>query len=179
MEHDVLVLATGAIPTDVEDLTGERNHSVRAEDVLVGKESVGKNVIIAGGGLVGCEIALFLMDRCQQITIIEKLDDIALDTNILAAEDIKRRMTDRNIEVLTRTFVDKIVETGVVVMDKDWKRRAIEGDSVVVALGYRPDRSLSDELSKREIPFIEAGDCVQRGGLLTCIRQAWDISLNL
>lgn len=60
-QFDAVVLATGAIPKTIPlPAHGETMPVYLAEDVLCGKEIPGKNVVIVGGGAVGCETADFL-----------------------------------------------------------------------------------------------------------------------
>ncbi len=179
MNYDTLIVATGAIPVEPEIPGVGTGNVSKAEDVLTGRREAGKKVVVAGGGLVGCETALFLSEKGIQTVLIEKLDDVASDTNALSAEDLKRRLKDRNVKLLTRCNVEKIEDRGVVVADKNWDHYHVEADSVVLAFGYLPERDLANELAKQKIAFFDIGDCVKRGNLMKCIHQAWGLAMAL
>jgi len=98
---DVVILATGAIPL-IPDLPGIKDQSVcTAWEILEGKKKVGdKMVLIVGGGTVGCETALYLAPNNKKVTIIEMLNDIALDMEFLNRMDLMSKIQEANIEVL-------------------------------------------------------------------------------
>ena len=58
MKPDVVIAATGGVPL-IPKITGiKEKNVVVAEDVFDNKVKVGKDVVIIGGGTIGCEIAL-------------------------------------------------------------------------------------------------------------------------
>ena len=64
---DVVIIATGASPL-VPDIPGATNENVvLATDVLKGHRQAGQNVIIVGGGMVGCETAEFLAVKGKKV----------------------------------------------------------------------------------------------------------------
>ena len=71
---DEIILATGSNPKMLKIPGAEM---LAAEDVLTEKADAGKSTIIIGGGLVGCETALWLKkDRNVDVTIVELMQDI-------------------------------------------------------------------------------------------------------
>ncbi len=64
---DVLIVATGATSL-VPDIPGvDGQNVVSADDVLTGARTVSGNVLIVGGGMVGCETAEFLVERVKGV----------------------------------------------------------------------------------------------------------------
>ena len=64
-------MATGANPI-VPGITGIHRGSVMsAVDLLKGKKTAGDRVVIVGGGLIGCEVAIWLADKGRQTIIVE------------------------------------------------------------------------------------------------------------
>lgn len=55
-QADVVIVATGSTPRNMQ-FEGTQT-SYPAKDVLLGKVNVGNNVLVVGGGLVGCETVL-------------------------------------------------------------------------------------------------------------------------
>ena len=51
-------------------------NAVLANEVLTNKVAAKDNVVVIGGGLVGCELALHLAQNGKKVTIIEALPDI-------------------------------------------------------------------------------------------------------
>lgn len=75
-KSDVLIIATGSTSL-VPDIPGvDGQNVVSVEDVLTGARTVSGNILIVGGGMVGCETAEFLVERVKgvnQVTVIEML----------------------------------------------------------------------------------------------------------
>ena len=63
---DAIVLASGALPSTPGIKGVGSEHVVYAFDVIAGKVSVGKKVVVVGGGLVGVETADFLVSRARK-----------------------------------------------------------------------------------------------------------------
>ena len=43
------------------------------------RKETGETIVVAGGGLVGCETALYLAEKCERVTIVEMLERILRD----------------------------------------------------------------------------------------------------
>ena len=71
---DVVIIATGSTAI-VPKIPGvEKRNVLKAVDLLLGKVTAEDTVVVAGGGLVGCETALYLAERGKKVTIVELLD---------------------------------------------------------------------------------------------------------
>lgn len=93
----VVVLSTGATPI-VPPIPGVKGRNVvLASEVLDGKVPVGKEVVIIGGGAVGCETALYVAKlgsmRPEVAMFLLKNDIIDLPTALKRASRGKRKVT--------------------------------------------------------------------------------------
>ena len=78
---EVAVIATGANPL-IPTIPGVENKNVTsAVDLHWSKKRAGENVLVAGGGLTGCDTALFLAQEGKKVTIVEMLPNVAFDLN--------------------------------------------------------------------------------------------------
>ena len=76
IKPDVVILATGAkefIP-QIKGISAD--NVVTALDVLKKNVSVGDNVVVVGGGLIGVETADFLAKQGKQVIVFEMLKSI-------------------------------------------------------------------------------------------------------
>jgi 2-enoate reductase len=161
MAPDVVFLATGSIPI-IPEIPGIEKEKVGiAGDVLLGKKKVGKSVVVVGGGLVGCETALYLAQKGKKVTIVEILGGIARDMFAINRMHLIKLLIDSGVRILMETTVSEITDDGVVVIDKDGKRSKLENDSVVLALGLKADRKLADALGDTVSETRVIGDCVE------------------
>ena len=76
---DAVIVATGSNPL-VLPIPGINDTGViHAGDLLDGKASVGKKVLVVGGGMVGCEVVDFLGELGHEVSVIELRDQLGPD----------------------------------------------------------------------------------------------------
>jgi len=170
MNPDVVFIATGSMPI-IPDLPGiEKGNVVAAIDLLLGKREAGQSVIVIGGGLVGCETALYLTQKGKKLTIVETLNDILRDTFRINRTHLQELLADAGIQVFTSTKVLEITDDGIIIADK-YSEKKIKADTVVLAVGFKSDKNLSETLNG-QIPHVyEVGDCLEPGKVINAI---WD-----
>jgi len=172
---DVVIIATGAVP-DIPSIPGvDKEHVVIAEDVIGGKTSFGKRVIVAGGGHVGVETADYITDKglADKVTIIERLPLIGSD--MYAAT--RRYLVDvvlhqAGVAMVTDMHIDEIVDGGVVATDKEWNRHMFEADTVVLAIGYTPRMQLYEAIKGKVPELYRIGDCINARKIADAVREA-------
>jgi 2-enoate reductase len=71
---DAVIVATGSTPKVFP--LGDDEKVYTAADVLLKKKDPGQKTVIIGGGLVGCETALWLKRQGKNVTIIEALEQL-------------------------------------------------------------------------------------------------------
>ncbi|MDU5109582.1 MAG: FAD-dependent oxidoreductase [Clostridium sp.] len=73
---DVLVMSTGS-KAIVPNIPGNDGNNVfLATDILVDDTVLGENIVIAGGGFVGCETAVHLSRKGKKVTLVEMKNNI-------------------------------------------------------------------------------------------------------
>jgi 2-enoate reductase len=168
MKFDVVFIATGSTPI-IPDVPGiGKGNVVVAVDLLLGKRDAGQSVIVIGGGLVGCETALYLTQKGKKLTIVETLNDILPDTFRINHTHLQTLLVDANIEILTSTKVLEITDDGIIIADK-YGERKIKADTIVLAVGFKPDRSLSETLDGQIPEVDEVGDCIEPRKVINAI----------
>lgn len=172
LNADKVVVATGAVARKF-NINGEEK-SIEACDYLLGKKEVGENVVIVGGGLTGCEIAYDLFLQGKKPTIVEMKDDIIAVKGVCLANSSYMRdfFALHNVPIYLQTKVAEIEDDGVLVVDKDGKKFKINGDSVIMSVGYVPQ-----PLEGKKVLYV--GDCAKVGNLRNVIWGAWDVAMKL
>lgn len=168
---DFVIITTGAIPSKppISGIHGE--NVVTAEDVLLGRVSTKQRVVIAGGGMVGCETATYLASMGRQVTIVEMLPIIAGDEEYTRRVLLLKDIDERHIEVVTDAKITDIKANSVQV-EKNQKARRIEADTVVLALGMNPNDALVKELEGK-VPFKVIGDAIKSRNALEATREGF------
>jgi NADPH-dependent 2,4-dienoyl-CoA reductase/sulfur reductase-like enzyme len=150
---DAVVIATGGAPL-MPDIPGiDKSNVVTAQDVLSGKAKAGQNVVIIGGGLVGCETGHYLVEQGKTVTIIEILKRMANDMFFMARRRLMNGLRSKKVTLLTGATCEEIKEGSVQVTTAEGKWETIPVDTVVIAVGYKANDHLYKDLKGR-IPEI-------------------------
>ncbi|MBS5788009.1 MAG: FAD-dependent oxidoreductase [Clostridioides difficile] len=178
-DADTIILATGSNPKII-DIDKAKN-IYTAEDALMSKVDVGDNVIVVGGGLVGCETALWLHEQGKKVTIVEKMSDILkLNAPLCHANlDMLLELIEyKKIEVKTNSFISKKTDIGFLI-DTNGIEEEIDADSVVLAIGYTPENKLYNDI-KNEIDDIHLiGDASHVNNIMYAIWDAYEVAKNI
>ena len=174
LQADEIIVATGSRANRIPVPGVE--HTIQAVDFLLGKQEVGENVTIIGGGLTGCEIAYELFLQGKKPTIVEMQDDLITTPGIcLANTSFLRDFFEANkVPVHLQTGVVSISETGVTVKDPEGKEFTIPADSVILSVGYKPT-----PVAQQAKHVHIVGDANKVGNLRTVIWGAWDVCMKL
>jgi NADPH-dependent 2,4-dienoyl-CoA reductase/sulfur reductase-like enzyme len=155
IDPDVLIIATGAEPLipDIPGISG--NNVLVAWEVLQGKAKVpGNRVAIAGGGLVGCETALFMAEQGKKVTIIEMLEELAMDMEPITRFDLLSNLLPKaGVQSLTRRVISQISKEGVTVLDPFQRKTFVEAENVINALGAKQVETLAEKV-KEIVPEV-------------------------
>lgn len=179
-QSDVVIFATGSSPRVFN--IGESQKVFTAEDVLLGQQDPGDSTIIVGGGLVGCETALWLVDQGKQVTLVEMQDDILSVGGPLchANEDMLRDLVKfKNIQLLTDTVISGENEQGFILRKKNGEESVVAADSVILAIGYTPQKSLYDELQNELSETYLLGDAKQVQNIMYAVWDAYEVVRNV
>ena len=140
---------------------------------------MGQNIIVAGGGGVGCETAEYLATLGKKVTIVEMLQDVATGLPSKRRYFTKRRLGEGKVRIRTGSEIQEVTEKGVVVLDKEsGKRVELEG-TVVLALGAIPNNELIPKLRGRVRELYAIGDCVHPRRILEAIHEASFVSRQI
>jgi len=167
MKPDVVIVATGAAPLVPDDIPGiDKDRVVTAWDVLAGKAATAaRNVVILGGGLVGCETADFLAETGDNlaagrtaVTIVEMLEDVALDMANEARHLLMQRLREKGVTILTSAKVKEILDDGVLFIRDGQEESIHNADTIVLALGAKPVDHLFEEIKDKVVEVYVIGD---------------------
>lgn len=176
IKPEVAIIATGAtalIP-EIPGIAGD--NVVTAVDLLLGKKEAGKTVIVAGGGLVGCETAVYLAEKGKKVTIIEMMGQLLPEKlNYNTMQGLLEMVKESKVEVLTSTRLLEVTKKGAIV-STDGSRRELNADTVVLALGFKPVSVLRDALEGKLPELFTVGDCVEPRKILNAIWEGFHAS---
>ena len=171
---DEVIVATGAKANRIPVPGAGR--AIQAVDFLLGQRQVGKNVVIIGGGLTGCEIAYELYLQGKNPTIVEMQDDLITTPGICLANTsfLRDFFKANNVPVHLETGVKEIKDDVVLAADKEGKVFEIPADSVILSVGYKPA-----PLAPKSKNVHIIGDANKVGNLRSVIWGAWDVCMKI
>ncbi|MFC1992598.1 FAD-dependent oxidoreductase [Chloroflexota bacterium] len=177
---DVVIVATGGVPITPAGIPGiDKANVVNAQNVLKEKVSLGKKVAILGGGMIGSETADYLGEAGYDVTLIEMLEDIAMDMNMFIRPTLLERLEQHKVKKITSAKVKAITDDGVVV-DRDGREETISGmDSIVLALGVKPENELADQVKKKVAEVYVIGDASEPRKAVNAIAEAAEIARQI
>lgn len=177
---DAVIFATGSTPKTFP--IGKAGNVYTAEEVLLGQQNAGESTVIIGGGLVGCETALWLVEQGKKVTLVEMQDDILTVGGPLchANEDMLRDLVAfKDIDLLTDTVVADATEKGFVLKDKAGNESVLPADSAILAVGYQPQKSLYNEVQDEISEAYLLGDAKQVQNIMYAVWDAYEVAKNI
>lgn len=163
---DAVILATGSYSLTLPLPGLDQDNVISGRDVL-GGAPCGENVVICGGGQVGIETALYLDEQNKHVELIEMADRLAADAGPLNYARLIAELNNNNISVHKQTRLMR-VEGDQVVTDHLGSELRLKADTVVLAMGARPDTALEKALAESGYSgkILKAGDCIRPGFIL-------------
>ena len=180
-----VVAAYGADPIVPASMTGFRQVCT-ADDILYGRVHPGKKIVIVGGGSVGCETADYLAPLVndlakanRDITLIEMTDVLAANESGAGRAVLITRMIGKGVHALTGAKVTEVTED-TITYEMDGETHEIEGaDTLVLALGYRTNTELVDNLNAAGVTVHTIGDADKPGNIRDAIGAAYAVAKGL
>ncbi len=154
LDCDEIVVSTGNRPKlpPIKGIDGKNVYS--PVKVLLGEEKLPENgkVVIVGGGLVGCEVAVWLREEMgfADVTLVEGADELMaggyepmpLPNKLMLIDLLKFH----GVKVMLRTMLDAVDPDGVTVK-QNGKTQKLNADAVILALGFNANDKLYRELN--------------------------------
>ncbi|MBQ9827084.1 MAG: FAD-dependent oxidoreductase [Lachnospiraceae bacterium] len=178
-KFDAVICATGSTPIIPNIEGADQAFVMDALTAINNPKKVGKKVVVVGGGLVGTETALDFAEKGHDVTVVEMLPGIMND---VAATDFiaySERIAAIGMKVLTNTRLEKIAKKGAVVFNAKKGEETLDADTVVLALGFRSNSGLYDELKAAGKEAYLVGDAVRPGKIFDAIHTAYRAGLKV
>ena len=178
--YDTVIIATGSKPKVFA--LGDDNRVYTAADVLLEKENPGDTTAVIGGGLVGCETALWLSQQGKKVTLIEALDSLLAINGPLchANKDMLEKLVPYNgVDVVTGAKVTSFKDGKLTYETREGDFKKIDCDSVVLAIGYKEENDLYHQL-EFEVPEIYLlGDAKKVSNIMYGIWDAFEVANHI
>jgi 2,4-dienoyl-CoA reductase (NADPH2) len=205
---DLLVVASGAKPMEIDVPGKDSPHVVNAWDVLMDRvPDIGHDVVIVGGSATGCETAhhissmnapdadtfRFLMYHNAQdpaqamqllhsagrnITIIEMVGRLATNVGKTSRWSLMKSLRLEGVNLRPNTTLLEIHDNKVTVKTGD-KVEEIPADTVIMAVGAVPRNRLATEAQGKGIKVVTIGDALRPRRITEAVLEGFQEALKV
>jgi 2,4-dienoyl-CoA reductase-like NADH-dependent reductase (Old Yellow Enzyme family)/thioredoxin reductase len=176
---DAVIVATGAKPF-FPPIDGIREaKTISVDDALSGSASLGRKVLVIGGGGIGAEVADYLSEEGKEVTLVEMREGIALDLVGHLQYFLNKRLREKGVKILTSTKATRFEKQGVWVEDSQGTKKFEGFDSIVIALGSTPDDELFQSLKGKVSEVYAVGDASKPREVMEALVDGEEIALKI
>lgn len=173
-------VCTGALPVTPESIPGIDGENVSLyTDILSGKKVIrNSKVVVVGSGMSGLETAHFLAERGNRVDIVEMAEKIGPGIGFQNLTDIKEQLAPYNVNYYPSHKLSE-VKKNEVVLESEKGKLSLWADSVVLAMGVKPEKGLAEELGTEMEHVFVVGDAEKGGRIADAIHSAFEMAYHL
>ena len=182
MKPNAVIVATGGKPIEAKWIT-ESGHPnvISAWDAIRGSANIGINIVVIGGGLVGCECAdmiaaprYYRKQYARKVTVLEMQDYVMADDFTPQRDQLMVRLMDKNVDILEGATVKEISADSITYLQDGETKTIKHVDTIISAVGTQSVNGLTEELKVLDVPVITIGDAVKPRKIHFATREAVD-----
>ena len=135
-----------------------------------------KRIVIIGGGDVGCETALLLKRKGNEVAVIEMLDELMKEEEIKHNTVILEKMLiDEGVKIYINSTATEITSGSMKIKNSKDNIIEIPADIVVVSVGFQSQSENVKDLLASCRKSYALGDCMEPGRLKQAISDGYRI----
>ncbi|MBI9092013.1 MAG: FAD-dependent oxidoreductase [Desulfobacterium sp.] len=175
---DKVILATGSMPDMpvIKGLFQTQMDLVTSVDVISGKEKIGENVIVLGGGMSGLITADFLADQSKKVVVLNRKKSFAEEMSSNDRYYLRERLKKQSVVLYKNVSVKEFINDGVIFKSNKENLSLTGFDSVVISEKHSSIREAKKIEKKTTASFHFIGDAKSPRHLMYCISEAEEIA---
>ena len=182
LHPDAVLAAVGADPI-IPPIPGVNGKNVitaeQCYEMGLRGMDLGQKVAVIGGGLVGCETALYLsMYLGKQVTLVEMTRAVAQEEYSIPRQALVEHLA-QHVTCYCGVRCTGITEDGIEVEDSYGGSGLLKADTVVLAAGMRACSLDAERFRGLSLFFEPIGDCVTAKNVRGATRSAYDAASRL
>lgn len=138
-----------------------------------------ENIVVIGGGLVGCEAALGLAMQGHEVTLLEMRDDVAMDLNMINRFSLMNELNKYRVNIVTGLTCSEIGDGKLTGTYKDGKTAEFTFDKVVAATGTRKINEIGEAVEREFPETYIIGDCVNIGKIADAVHKGFIVGTQI
>jgi NADPH-dependent 2,4-dienoyl-CoA reductase/sulfur reductase-like enzyme len=162
--YDTILVGVGSEPVipKIPGVDGANVYNI--VDAYPKEKSMGKNVVVIGGGEYGADVGMHLAKAGHNVTMVTTGKELVVmnrphypETIVQAYEDLD------NFHVITGAMPNGISKGKVTYTDSGGSKKTLKADNVVVYAGFRPKKDDALAFYGSAKQFFTIGDCSELG----------------
>jgi len=180
IKPEEIVIAIGSTPMRLTIPGGNLPNVLDSHDVLSGKVTADGKVVIVGGGMVGLEVAEYIHEKAEDITVIEMLDQVAKDLGQLRKICVMESLYGFGIKTITSAKCIEIKNKAILI-EKNGSIEELPCDFVIVSIGAksRNYEDISIYCQNHGVPYHVIGDAVRARRALNAVAEANEVAREI
>ena len=179
--YDDIIIAAGAFCKDIP-IAGSDECRITSWELLEysGEMLSGKQVVILGGGSVGCEAALYAAEHGAGVSVIELRSKLAADMDNISRMKLLHELGEAGVLPHVGHTVEQI-ENGTAVL-KDISagtRSRIPCSLLVIAVGSARNADLAQQIFEAGKAAYSVGDCAATAKIGEAVRAGFDAAASI
>jgi len=134
LETENIILATGTRPALLPAFGYDGERVITSNEALSLKEVPGEMIII-GGGVIGCEFACIFAELGSQVTIVEAMPTMLPLVDRDAARQMQTLLKRKGIVIKTKVKIERVEKTGDKVTAVFEGGEALSADKILISIG--------------------------------------------
>ncbi|MDB2779547.1 dihydrolipoyl dehydrogenase [Clostridioides difficile] len=164
LDTENIIIATGS-KVRILPIKGIESNLIITSTEVLDLETVPEELVIIGGGVIGCEFAEIFNSRGSKVTIVEMEDRVIPRMDKELSESLKYSLSKKGINVLTKKKVSEFKEEGNNILVCIEGEEPIKADLCLYAIGREANLSGIEDLDIK----IDKGSIVVNSKMETSI----------
>jgi 2,4-dienoyl-CoA reductase (NADPH2) len=122
---------------------------------------IGKNVVVIGARLHGCQTAEFLVKHGRKVTIVDTVTEKEIGDGLIEVflkPYLLYWLEDMGVEIIPEVQYNEITKRGLTITTKDGSKRTIEARTIITALPLEPNTELVNSMKDKAKEVYTIGD---------------------
>ncbi|MEG2453212.1 MAG: FAD-dependent oxidoreductase [Clostridium sp.] len=179
-QPDEIIVASGSVP---KQFRFEAEQDIKtADEVLLGQIPEVDRVVIIGGGLVGCETALWLAQKGKKVTVVEMMNEILGGHGALPHMNhdmLVDLLKFHDVKIYTSAQITRIEKDAVLISTEKNPTITVDAQLVVSAVGYKENNNLYQQIKTKDIPVHNVGDSQSVHNIMYAIWNAYEVARGI
>lgn len=174
-----VILATGVSPALPRIPGLDASNSITANSLLQDNVEVGDRVVIIGGGMFGPDIASYVAEKANAVTLLEAQSGVVANLGARNISRVSHRLREKGVSVETDARCIEVKGHDVVFVDANNQIRTVAADTIVVATDPQPNRQLVEPIGNLIDETYLIGDAIKPTWLLDAVATGFRVGRDL